>query len=210
MLEGEPVSEQDTATTQVQLVDATQMYRILMRMAHEIVEKHRDIGDLGLVGIQSRGVPLARRMAANVQAVCGIEPPVGELDITFYRDDLDQRHGQPEVKSTHFGFDLTARDLVIVDDVLFTGRTVRAALDAIMDFGRPRRIMLAVAVDRGHRELPIRADVVGKNVPTMRGEDVRVHLLEVDGVDEVVLYKTEPTHTGPEPGPQPTPPEEAL
>jgi pyrimidine operon attenuation protein/uracil phosphoribosyltransferase len=186
------VSDAEAATTQIRLIDATQMYRTLMRMAHEIVEKHREVESLGLVGIQTRGVPLARRTAANVQAVCGVEPPVGELDITFYRDDLGARLDQPQVKSTHFGFDLTDRDLVIVDDVLFTGRTVRAALDAIMDFGRPRRIMLAVLIDRGHRELPIRADVVGKNVPTTRLENVRVHLLEVDGVDEVVLYKSEP------------------
>ncbi len=185
------MSDPDTATTEVQLVDATQMYRTLMRMAHEIVEKLNDVEHIGLVGIQTRGVPLARRTAANVQAVCGLEPPVGELDITFYRDDLGQRTGQPEVKSTHFGFDLTDRDLVIVDDVLFTGRTIRAALDAIMDFGRPRRIMLAVLIDRGHRELPIRADVVGKNVPTMRGENVQVSLVEVDGEDEVVLVKRE-------------------
>jgi pyrimidine operon attenuation protein/uracil phosphoribosyltransferase len=183
------VGKRDSGATQVQLVDATQMYRMLMRMAHEIVEKQRDVDALGLVGIHVRGVPLARRTAANVHAICGLEPPVGELDITFYRDDLGTRLDQPEVKSTHFGFDLTDRDLVIVDDVLFTGRTVRAALDAIMDFGRPRRIMLAVLVDRGHRELPIRADFVGKNVPTMRAEDVQVRVLEVDGVDEIVLLK---------------------
>jgi len=187
------VGKRETSMTHVQLIDATQMYRTLMRMAHEIVEKHSDLGTLGLVGIQTRGVPLARRTAANVLAVCGLEPPVGELDITFYRDDLGTRLDQPEVKSTHFGFDLTDRDLVIVDDVLFTGRTIRAALDAIMDFGRPRRIMLAVLIDRGHRELPIRADVVGKNVPTGRNEDIRVHLAEVDGVDEVVLYRPEST-----------------
>ena len=187
------MGKRETSMTHVQLIDATQMYRTLMRMAHEIVEKHSDLGTLGLVGIQTRGVPLARRTAANVLAVCGLEPPVGELDITFYRDDLGTRLDQPEVKSTHFGFDLTDRDLVIVDDVLFTGRTIRAALDAIMDFGRPRRIMLAVLIDRGHRELPIRADVVGKNVPTGRNEDIRVHLAEVDGVDEVVLYRPEST-----------------
>jgi pyrimidine operon attenuation protein/uracil phosphoribosyltransferase len=183
------VTKPETGMTHVQLIDAQQMYRTLMRMAHEIVEKHGDVNALGLVGIQTRGVPLAKRTAANVLAVCGLEPPVGELDITFYRDDLGTRLDQPEVKSTHFGFDLTDRDLVIVDDVLFTGRTVRAALDAIMDFGRPRRIMLAVLVDRGHRELPIRADFVGKNVPTMRAEDVQVRVLEVDGVDEIVLLK---------------------
>ena len=181
----------DTGTTRIQLVDATQMSRTLMRMAHEIVEKHDDVASLGLIGIHVRGVPLAQRTAANIQSVCDLEPPVGELDITFYRDDLGTRLDQPEVKSTHFGFDLTDRDLVIVDDVLFTGRTVRAALDAIMDFGRPRRIMLAVLIDRGHRELPIRADIVGKNVPTMRGEDVQVSLVEVDGIDEVVLLKRE-------------------
>jgi len=185
------VSSPEAHVTQVQLIDATQMPRTLMRMAHEIVEKHREPASLGLVGIQVRGVPLARRTATNVQSICGVEPPVGELDITFYRDDLGTRLDQPEVKSTHFGFDLTDRELVIVDDVLFTGRTVRAALDAIMDFGRPRRIMLAVLIDRGHRELPIRADIVGKNVPTMRGEDVRVHVAEVDGADEVVLFKPE-------------------
>ena len=187
------MSDLDTGITQVQLVDATQMHRSLTRMAHEIVEKHRDIDALGLIGIQTRGVPLAKRTAGNVLAVCGLEPPVGGLDITFYRDDLGSRLDQPEVKSTHFGFDLTGRDLVIVDDVLFTGRTVRSALDAIMDFGRPRRIMLAVLIDRGHRELPIRPDIVGKNVPTRRDENVRVHVAEVDGVDEVVLYKPERT-----------------
>jgi pyrimidine operon attenuation protein/uracil phosphoribosyltransferase len=183
------VTKPETGMTHVQLIDAQQMYRTLMRMAHEIVEKHADLNALGLVGIQTRGVPLAKRTAANVLAVCGLEPPVGELDITFYRDDLGTRLDQPVVKSTHFGFDLTDRDLVIVDDVLFTGRTVRAALDAITDFGRPRRIMLAVLVDRGHRELPVRADVVGKNVPTRRDENVRVHLIETDGIDEVVLYR---------------------
>ena len=179
--------------TDRQIMTGDEIRRAIIRTSHEIVEKHRELESLGLVGIQTRGVPLARRTAANVLAVCGLEPPVGELDITFYRDDLGTRLDQPEVKSTHFGFDLTDRDLVIVDDVLFTGRTIRAALDAIMDFGRPRRIMLAVLIDRGHRELPIRADVVGKNVPTGRNEDIRVHLAEVDGVDEVVLYRPEST-----------------
>jgi pyrimidine operon attenuation protein / uracil phosphoribosyltransferase len=164
--------------------------QIIARIAHEILEKHQTAGGFILVGIYTRGVYLAERLAQAIQKITNIEVPVGRLDITFYRDDIAGMPGHPVVKSTDIPFDINEKDIVIIDDVLFTGRTIRAALDALMDYGRPRRIMLAVLIDRGHRELPIRADIVGKNLPTMRGESVRVHLAEVDGNDEVLIEKT--------------------
>jgi len=162
--------------------------RILRRMAHEILEANDGTGNLALVGIHTRGIPLARRLAAQIASIEGGDPvPIGVLDITLYRDDLTTVGSQPVLKATDIQFELEGQTVVLVDDVLFTGRTIRAALDALMDLGRPRRIQLAVVVDRGHRELPIRADYVGKNVPTSPDQDVEVRLEEVDGEDSVML-----------------------
>jgi pyrimidine operon attenuation protein / uracil phosphoribosyltransferase len=169
------------------LLDAGEIRRAVTRIAHEILERNKGAGAIVLVGIAARGDDLARRLAAEVLRIEGVEVPVGSLDITFYRDDIGLRAEAPEVHQTHIGFDISGRAVVLVDDVLFTGRTIRAALDALVDFGRPRSIQLAVLVDRGHRELPIRPDFVGKNVPTRRDEDVAVRLVEVDGEDAVVV-----------------------
>ena len=178
------------------LLDAEQIGRTLRRMAHEIVEREGESLDrLALVGIYTRGVTLARRLAALLEEIAGVEVPVGALDITFYRDDMGPRggetraHPQPVVKASSLDFPLDGATVVIVDDVLYTGRTVRAAIEAVFDYGRPARVRLAVLCDRGHRELPIRADVVGKNLPTSRAERVRVHLGEDDAADEVVLER---------------------
>jgi pyrimidine operon attenuation protein/uracil phosphoribosyltransferase len=162
--------------------------RALARIAHEIVEREPTDG-LVLVGIADRGDHLALRLAREIEAIEGARVPVGALDITFYRDDIGLRAEAPEVHETRIPFDVSGRTVVLVDDVLYTGRTIRAAMDALMDLGRPRRIRLAVLVDRGHRELPIRADFVGKNVPTARVESIDVRLQEVDGADVVVLRK---------------------
>ncbi|MET1231782.1 MAG: bifunctional pyr operon transcriptional regulator/uracil phosphoribosyltransferase PyrR [Candidatus Limnocylindrales bacterium] len=170
-----------------QIMTADEIRRALVRISHELVEKHGGTADLALVGIQRRGVPLADRIAAAIAANEDVSVPVGALDITFYRDDLSLVAHQPIVKGTDLPFDLNGLTVVIVDDVLYTGRTIRAAMDALMDFGRPRAISLAVLIDRGHRELPIRADHVGKNVPTSDEEVIRVHLLEVDGDDQVEI-----------------------
>ena len=172
-----------------QIMSADELRRATVRISHEIVEKQAGTQDLLLVGIQRRGVPLAERIAAAIREHEGVEIPVGALDITFYRDDLSMIAQQPVVKGTNLPFDLNGRTVVLVDDVLYTGRTIRAALDALMDFGRPAVVRLAVLVDRGHRELPIRADHVGKNVPTSREESVRVHLMEVDGEDGVEIER---------------------
>ncbi len=169
------------------LVDATSLNRMITRISHEIVEKVGDLEALALIGIWTRGVHMARRIAETIQRVTSTEIPVGTLDISFYRDDVYGKVDQPVVKSTDIPFDLNNRIVVIVDDVLYTGRTIRAAMDAIMDYGRPKRIMLAVLIDRGHRELPIRADIVGKNIPTRPDEMVRVHMKEIDGTDDAVL-----------------------
>jgi len=161
-----------------------------VRISHEIVEKHGGTGGLALVGIQRRGVPLAERLVELIETNEGSRPPVGTLDITFHRDDRAPAARQPLLKGTDLPFSLEQSTVVIVDDVLFTGRTVRAAMDALVDVGRPRAVRLAVLVDRGHRELPIRADHVGKNVPTARQEMIRVHLQEVDATaDEVVIER---------------------
>jgi pyrimidine operon attenuation protein/uracil phosphoribosyltransferase len=171
------------------VMDADRVGRTLTRIAHEIVERNRTLDDLALVGIRSRGEHLARRLAEQLQQIAGRAVPTGALDITLYRDDL-MRHAvgpQPLVRSTDIPFSIDDRILLLVDDVLYTGRTVRAALDALIDFGRPQAIQLVVLVDRGHRELPIKADYVGKNLPTSRGESVQVRLEEVDGDDEVVI-----------------------
>jgi pyrimidine operon attenuation protein / uracil phosphoribosyltransferase len=163
--------------------------RAVTRISHEIVEKHAGTEGLALVGIQRRGVPLAHRIATAIREHEGVEIPVGALDITFYRDDLSLVAQQPIVKGTDIGFDLNGRTIVLVDDVLYTGRTIRAAMDALIDYGRPQAIRLAVLVDRGHRELPIRADHVGKNVPTSREEVVKVMLEETDGEDAVEIER---------------------
>lgn len=173
------------------VIDADRMSRALTRMAHEIVERNHGTEDLALVGIRTRGVPLARRLARLLVEITGDEVATGALDITLYRDDL-MRHTvgpQPVVRSTEIAFSIDEKKILLVDDVLFTGRTIRAALDALVDFGRPKAIQLAVMVDRGHRELPIKADYVGKNLPTSLSESVAVRLVEVDGRDEVVIEK---------------------
>jgi pyrimidine operon attenuation protein / uracil phosphoribosyltransferase len=159
--------------------------RAVTRIAHEILERNKGAGDLVLVGIAARGDDLARRLAEEIGRIEGAGVPVGVLDITFYRDDIGMRAEAPEVHETRIPFDVTGSTVVVVDDVLYTGRTIRAAMDALMDFGRPRAIQLAVLVDRGHRELPIRADYVGKNVPTRSTELVRVLTAETDGEDAV-------------------------
>jgi pyrimidine operon attenuation protein/uracil phosphoribosyltransferase len=169
------------------IMTAEDIRRATIRISHEIVEKHAGTERLALVGIQRRGVPIARRIADAIADNEGAEVPVGALDITFYRDDLSLVAQQPIVKGTDIAFDLNGLTIVLVDDVLYTGRTIRAAMDALIDYGRPQAIRLAVLVDRGHRELPIRADHVGKNVPTSREEVVHVTLEEVDGEDAVEI-----------------------
>jgi pyrimidine operon attenuation protein/uracil phosphoribosyltransferase len=172
-----------------QIMTPDEIRRATIRMSHEIVEKQAGTAGLVLIGIQRRGVPLARRIAAGIREHEGVDVPVGALDITFYRDDLSLIAQQPVVKGTELPVDLNGRTVVLVDDVLYTGRTIRAAMDALVDFGRPQAIRLAVLVDRGHRELPIRADHVGKNVPTSREELVQVQLEEIDGVDGVEITR---------------------
>lgn len=160
--------------------------RALTRMAHEIIEKNKGVEELALIGIQTRGVPLAQRIAGKIESIENKKIPVGSLDITFYRDDFTS-FVHPEVRSTDIDFDIKNVKLVLVDDVLYTGRTIRAALDALIDLGRPRKIQLAVLVDRGHRELPIRADYVGKNIPTSRKEVIKVYLNENDNQEFVAI-----------------------
>jgi pyrimidine operon attenuation protein/uracil phosphoribosyltransferase len=177
----------------VRIMDAGSMDRALTRIAHEIVEKNKTLRGVGVVGIRSRGVPLARRLAQKLEAIEGVAPPVGLLDINLYRDDLSRIGDHPVVRKTEIPFEVDDAAIVLVDDVLYTGRTIRAALDSLMDLGRPKLIQLAVLVDRGHREVPIRADYVGKNVPTSSAELVEVRLAETDGSDEVVIVKADPT-----------------
>jgi pyrimidine operon attenuation protein / uracil phosphoribosyltransferase len=175
------------------VMDADRISRALTRIAHEIVERNRGVGDLALVGVRSRGVPLARRLGRSLTEIAGDGVSTGALDITLYRDDL-MRHAvgpQPLVRKTEIPFSIDDRTIVLVDDVLYTGRTTRAALDALIDFGRPKAIQLVVLVDRGHRELPIKADYIGKNVPTSRQESVQVRVLELDGRDEVTIDRLE-------------------
>jgi pyrimidine operon attenuation protein/uracil phosphoribosyltransferase len=171
------------------LMDRERLARTLSRMAHEIAERHPDMSETALVGVRSRGVPLARRLAALAGKAAGAEPRVGALDITLYRDDFTTLAAQPILKGTEIPFPIEGRTVVLVDDVLYTGRTVRAALDELIDFGRPARIELAVLVDRGHRELPIRADYVGRTLTTSRDESVQVLLKEEDGEDRVLLLE---------------------
>jgi pyrimidine operon attenuation protein/uracil phosphoribosyltransferase len=175
--------------TDRQIMTGDEIRRAIVRISHEIVEKQAGTNGLAIVGIQRRGVPLAKRVAAAIEEHEGVQLPVGALDITFYRDDLSLVAQQPIVKGTDLPFDLNGTTIVLVDDVLYTGRTIRAAMDALIDFGRPRAIRLAVLIDRGHRELPIRADHVGKNVPTSREEIVQVHVTEIDGLDEVSIAR---------------------
>lgn len=170
-----------------QIMDADGMRRMITRIAHEIIESNDGTDDLVLVGIRTRGVPLAKRLAARISEIESVTVPVGILDISLYRDDLSQVADQPIVNKTEIPFDITDKRVVLVDDVLFTGRTVRAALDGIIDQGRPYKIQLAVLVDRGHRELPIRADFVGKNVPTSKQELVSVRLQEIDNDENVFI-----------------------
>ena len=172
-----------------QVMDADRMSRALTRIAHEILERNRGLDELALVGIRTRGVPIARRLARALKEINGDDVPTGALDITLYRDDL-MRHPvgpQPLVRRTEISFSIDDRKIMLVDDVLYTGRTIRAALDALIDFGRPRVIQLIALVDRGHRELPIKADYVGKNLPTSLKQSVQVRLQEIDGTDEVVI-----------------------
>jgi pyrimidine operon attenuation protein/uracil phosphoribosyltransferase len=173
------------------VMDADRMDRTLTRIAHEIVERNRGVEELALVGIRRRGVPLARRLAALIKGINGHDVPTGALDITLYRDDL-MRHavrGQPVVRSTEIPFSIDDKRILLVDDVLYTGRTIRAALDALIEFGRPMTIQLVVLVDRGHRELPIKADYVGKNLPTSPSQSVQVHVHELDGRDGVEIQE---------------------
>jgi len=168
-------------------MDKDQMERSLQRMAHEIIEQNRGLEKIRLVGIRSRGVPLAERLSSYLKLISNQEVPVGILDITLYRDDLSTISHQPVIKGSAIDFDIEDAVVVLVDDVLYTGRTVRAAIDALMDFGRPKQIQLAVLIDRGHRELPIKADYVGKNVPTSKEEIIKVSLEEIDGEDSVKI-----------------------
>jgi pyrimidine operon attenuation protein / uracil phosphoribosyltransferase len=176
-----------------QVMDADRMARALTRIAHEILERNRGTSEVALVGIRTRGVPLARRIAHTLREINGEEVPTGALDITLYRDDLMRQPvgPQPVVRRTEVPFSIDNKRILLVDDVLYTGRTIRAALDALIDFGRPRAIQLIVLVDRGHRELPIKADYVGKNLPTSPKQSVQVRLQEIDGADEVLINEPE-------------------
>jgi len=179
------------------LMDAEALQRTLHRIAHEIIEANADLEAVAVVGIHTRGVPLAQRLRRLIAEFSGVEVALGTVDITFYRDDVQVRggeapiHPQPLVRATRLDFPLEGRTVVLVDDVLYTGRTIRAAIEALFDYGRPDRVQLAVVADRGHRELPIRPDYVGKNLPTSRGERVRVQLVEIDELDQVLLVPEE-------------------
>ena len=170
-------------------MDKEAVARVIMRIAHEVLEKNKGTRGLCLIGIRNRGAHLAKRLAECIEKIEGERVEVGILDITLYRDDLTLFASQPVVHKTEIDFDINGKNLVLVDDVLYTGRTVRAALDALIDFGRPRLIQLAVLIDRGHRELPVRADYAGKNIPTSKNETVEVRLEESDGIDEVVIIE---------------------
>jgi len=174
------------------VLDADRISRALTRIAHEILERNHGTGELALIGIRTRGVPLARRLAQTIREVSHHDVPTGALDITLYRDDLMRAAvaAQPVVRKTEIPFSIDDKRILLVDDVLYTGRTIRAALDALIEFGRPKTIQLVVLVDRGHRELPIKADYVGKNVPTSQSQSIQVHLLEIDGRDEVEIQES--------------------
>ena len=172
-----------------QILDGEGVRRTLIRIAHEILEGNKGIRDLALIGIRTGGAHLAKRIQAEIHAIEKTEVPLGVLDITLYRDDLSELGPQAKVRETEIPFDITGKKVILIDDVLFTGRTIRAALDALVDFGRPQSIQLAVLADRGHRELPIKADYVGKNIPTSQDEEVLLRMNEKDGVDEVIVVK---------------------
>ncbi|MFD2044030.1 bifunctional pyr operon transcriptional regulator/uracil phosphoribosyltransferase PyrR [Ornithinibacillus salinisoli] len=174
-----------------EVLDHNAMNRALTRIAHEILEKNKGGSDIVIVGIKTRGVPLAKRLQEKIRSIESLEVPIGELDITLYRDDLQKtvETNEPELKDTKIDVDVTNKKVILIDDVLYTGRTVRAAMDAVMDIGRPSQIQLGVLVDRGHRELPIRADYVGKNIPTSDKEIIVVQLDEIDDMDQVSIYE---------------------
>jgi pyrimidine operon attenuation protein / uracil phosphoribosyltransferase len=180
------------------VLERDDLRRTLRRIAHEIAEKNPDPAALAIVGIHTRGAFLARRLHSSLAELTGAEVPIGDIDISFYRDDVGAKSpaAQPVVHASHIDFDLADRTVVLVDDVLFTGRTVRAAIDALFDYGRPQRVQLAVLCDRGHRELPIRPDYVGKNLPTGREQRVNVHLEELDDGDEVTIADAQPAEVG--------------
>lgn len=174
-----------------EIMDESGMLRAITRISHEIIEKNKGIEDVVLIGIQRRGVPLAKMVAQKIKEVEGTDIPVGILDITLYRDDLSMLAEHPIINGTEINFSVTGKKVVLVDDVIFTGRTTRAAIDAIMDIGRPKMIQLAIIIDRGHRELPIRPDYIGKNVPTSRNEVVNVKVKDIDGVNAVTISELE-------------------
>ncbi len=178
-----------TLIEKAQIMDAEIMRRSLARVAHEIIERNNGTEDLVLIGIRRRGVPLAKRLAELVKEFEGVEVPMGILDITLYRDDLTTRSEQPVVHTTEVPFGVQGKKVILVDDVLYTGRTIRAALDALMDLGRPKMIQLAVLIDRGHREIPIKADYVGKNVPTSKREVIEVRLMDIDSEEQVMIME---------------------
>ena len=178
-----------TGMEERKLVDEQTMRRILMRLSHEIIEKNADIDELYLVGIKRRGYPLAQRIKANIEQYSDIKVYLGQLDITLYRDDLEERFDTPHVTGSELPFDVNAKHIILIDDVLYTGRTARAAMDALIEHGRPATIRLCVMVDRGHRELPISANYVGKNIPTSREEFVSVRVEEIDGINEITVNR---------------------
>jgi len=175
----------------IEIIDAAGLQRTIARLAYEILERNRGVQNLAFLGIRTRGVPLAERLNARIAEIEGKALPLGVLDVTMYRDEVYKMIKQPHVQTTDIQFDIDGKKVIVVDDVLYTGRTIRAALDEIIDFGRPTAIRLAVLVDRGHRELPIRADYIGKSIPTAVGEEVKVKVREIDGQDGVFLVKTE-------------------
>jgi len=170
------------------LLDEQSVSRALVRLSHEIVEKNKGTDNLAIIGILTRGVPMANRIIKNIEIYEGVKLPLGKLDITLYRDDLSMISTEPKFKGSEIDFDVTGKDIVLVDDVLYTGRTVRAAIDAIMKMGRPKTIQLCVLIDRGHRELPFRADYIGKNVPTSKTEVIAVSFIETDEKEDVSIY----------------------
>ncbi len=170
-----------------EIMDEQGVVRAITRISHEIIEKNKGVEDVVLIGIQRRGVPLAKKISSKIKEVEGVDVPVGVLDITLYRDDLSMLCEHPVINGTEISFSVTGKIIILVDDVLYTGRTVRAAIDAIMDLGRPKMIQLAILIDRGHRELPIRADYAGKNVPTSKNEIVHVRVDQIDGENKVVI-----------------------
>ncbi len=175
--------------TETIIMNRDDIRRSLARVSHEIIERNKTTGNLVLVGMRTRGVPLAKRLAVNIETLEGLKIPVGALDISLYRDDLDSLTSQPTVQSTDIPVNVDGKSVILIDDVLYTGRSARAAMDALIDLGRPQSIQLAVLIDRGPRELPIRADYIGKNIPSARHEDIQVKLTETDDIDEVIILK---------------------